>query len=285
MSDQSSVQSQELNILDQLNSLEPSKRTRVLRKIVAAAVGSIPWVGGFLAAMASFTDESGQMQVNALQRQWLEEHKRRLDQLGSELNALIFRLDSFGQSIADRLESDDYLAIIRKGFRIWDQADTEQKRAHVGRLLANAGATKLCDDDLVRLFLDWLELYHESHFQVIREIYQNPGVTRFEIWELIHGGFPREDSAEADLYRLLIRDLSTGGIIRQPRDTNERGQFLRKPRKRTPPGGQSATVESAFDDEKPYVLTNLGNQFVHYVFTEVVERIGEETRETDPSKS
>lgn len=46
----------------------------------------------------------------------------------------------------------------------------------------------------------------------------------------LYGQTPREDSAEADLFKLLIRDLSTGGVIRQERDVNQLGQFVRKDR-------------------------------------------------------
>src|SRR5207248_5270575 len=136
----------------------------------------------------------------------------------------------------------------------------------------NAGAIKLVPDDLIRLFAHWIEQYHETHFIVIKEIYRHPEITRGQIWDSIHGPRPREDSAEADLFRYLIRDLSTGGVIRQPRETNQAGQFLRKRR----PKGKfpvSITVESAFEDTKPYVLTGLGEQFVHYTMNEVVSRI------------
>jgi hypothetical protein len=34
-------------------------------------------------------------------------------------------------------------------------------------------------------------------------------------------------------------------------------------------------MESAFEDTKPYVLTELGKQFVHYTMNEVVTRIEE----------
>lgn len=33
-------------------------------------------------------------------------------------------------------------------------------------------------------------------------------------------------------------------------------------------------MESAFEDTKPYVLTELGKQFVHYVMEDVVPVIG-----------
>lgn len=134
--------------------------------------------------------------------------------------------------------------------------------------------TRLCSDDVLRLFIDWLDLYHEAHFAVIREIYKTPGSSRFLIWDAVYGELPREDSAEADLYRLLIRDLSTGGVIRQERETNQYGQFLRK---KTPKrkGPVSSTIESSFEETKPFFLTALGSQFVHYSMNEVVPRIGE----------
>ena len=70
------------------------------------------------------------------------------------------------------------------------------------------------------------------------------------MWDQIAGQRPREDSADADLYRKLIRDLSTGGVIRQSRDTTFDGQFLKhsRPKTRT----RSTTMESAFEDTKPY---------------------------------
>jgi len=40
-------------------------------------------------------------------------------------------------------------------------------------------------------------------------------------------------------------------------------------------------MESAFEDTKPYVLTGLGKQFVHYTMSEVVPRIGSDN---DPEK-
>ena len=81
-----------------------------------------------------------------------------------------------------------------------------------------------------------------------------------------------EDSAEADLFRLLIHDLSTGRVIRQHRETTLSGEFLKKPRTRTR-GRASATMKSAFDDEDPYVLSELGQQFVHFTMEDVVRRI------------
>lgn len=253
-----------------LAALEPTRRQRVLRKLVMAALGSVPWVGGILTAVQSYGEESGQLRTNLLQRQWLEEHREKFLNLTRDIAEILNRLQSIKAEIEDRLESDEYLVLVRKAFRVWDTADTEAKRAHVKRLVANAGASKLCPDDLIRLFLDWLALYHDAHFLVIREIYKQTSVSRADIWRSIHGDFPREDSAEADLFKLLIRDLSMGSVIRQQRETNYHGQFIKKtPAKHS----TSGVLKSAFDDDEQYELTELGKQFVHYVFTDVVPKI------------
>jgi hypothetical protein len=257
-----------------LEKAEPSRRKRIVEKFVLAALGSIPWVGGFLSAAASYKTEEGTLKQDSLQTEWLKEHQEKLNTLRSTLEDIQNRFEKLGTSIEERIQSTEYLNLVRKAFRIWDEADTQEKRRYVANAVTNSAGTRVCSDDVVRLFLDWLGLYHESYFAVIREVYQNPGSTRFEIYTALYGKTPREDSAEADLFKLLIRDLSTGGVIRQERDVNQVGQFVRKRPQRThSPAAQ--TLESAFEDTKPYVLTQLGKQFVHYTMNEVVTRIGE----------
>ena len=195
-----------------------------------------------------------------------------MKRLGETIYTIGQRFESLGEKIEERIQSDSYLDLVRKSFRTWDRADTDEKRKYVANLISNAAGTRLCSDDVVRLFIDWLNSYHEAHFSVIRKIYQEPGSTRYDIWTSIQGEIVREDSAEADLFKLLIRDLSTGGVIRQARETTDDGRFLKKPTSRkTQP---SRLLESAFEDTKPYILTELGKQFVHYTMTELVMRIG-----------
>jgi len=248
---------------------------RAFQKFILAALGSIPWVGGFVAAAVSLKTEEPGIRQNNLQNQWLEEHTKKMERLAVSLNEIAQRFDNLGEQIDDRIQSEEYLDVVRKAFRAWDRADTDEKRHLVANLVANAAGTQLSSDDVLRLFIDWLDTYHEAHFAVIREIYKNPGVTRYDIWISVKSELVREDSADADLYKMLIRDLSMGGVIRQARDTTEDGQFLRKPRPqhRRPP---SSTMESAFEDTKPFILTELGRQFVHYAMTEVVPRVGPE---------
>lgn len=256
----------------------PSNRSRLIEKFVLAALGSIPWVGGFISAAVSYKIEEGSFKTENLQNQWLNEHSRKIANLMKDLEDIVQRFEEIGSQIDERIQSEDYLALVRKAFRTWDQADTDEKRKYVKNVITNAAGTRLCSDDVIRLFVDWLNLYHEAHFAVIREIYKNPGTSRFEIWDALYGELPREDSAEADLYRLLFRDLSMGGVVRQERATNQQGQFLRK---KTPKrkGTLPPTMESAFEETKSYVLTGLGQQFVHYTMNEVVKRISADNPE------
>jgi hypothetical protein len=84
----------------------------------------------------------------------------------------------------------------------------------------------------------------------------------------------REDSAVADLFRLLFRDLSTGGIIRQHREVDYAGNFVRKtPARKTAPAFGLQATKSAFDDQENYELTQLGAQFVHYAMTDLPIKI------------
>jgi hypothetical protein len=261
------------HLREELAKTEPTRRRRIVEKFILAALGSIPWVGGFISAAASYKTEEGSVRQNSLQTQWLEEHQEKIEALYRTLAEIQDRFESLGSTIDERIQSEEYLTLVRKAFRVWDEADTEEKRRYVRNLVTNSAGTRVCSDDVVRLFLDWLSLYHETHFAVIREIFSNPGCTRFEIWTTLYGATPREDSAEADLFKLLIRDLSTGGVIRQERDVNQLGQFVRKTPRRVRAGQGPTTLESAFEDTKPYVLTELGRQFVHYTMNEVVMRI------------
>ena len=112
----------------------------------------------------------------------------------------------------------------------------------------------MCPDDLVRLFIQWIDYYHEAHFAVIRAVYKEPGSTRADIWESLHGEPVREDSAEADLFKLLMRHLSMGSVVHQHRATTGEGQFIRKQPTRTPRGTGSRVMKSAFDDGEQYEL-------------------------------
>jgi hypothetical protein len=76
---------------------------------------------------------------------------------------------------------------------------------------------------------------------------------------------------QSELSKLLFRDLSTGGLIRQHRETTYGRDFVakRSPTKTPTAKGQTKIMKSAFDEGGQYELTALGEQFVHYAMTDV----------------
>lgn len=251
------------------------RKRRISEKFVLAALSAVPWVGGFMAAAASIDSTEKDAAADDIRTRWLEEHQKKLHGLSETLNTINDRFENLGPDIDERIESPEYLSLVRQAFRTWDQAESDEKRKYVANLLSNCAGTRLSSDDVIRLFIKWINEFHESHFAVIREVYQNPGSTRFDIWGGIRGEgiLPRDDSADADLYKMLIRDLSTSGVVRQARDATEAGQWVRKraPRRRT---AASTVMKSAFDDNEQYVLTELGKQFVHYTLIATPARLG-----------
>lgn len=244
-------------------------------RFALAALGSIPWVGGLIAASAALQGDRAQGKVNQALEQWLTEHEARIRELFEGLQAVAKRVDSFGAEAQARMQDESYLTVVRKGFRVWDKCETKSKRNYVLLLLTNAAGTNLVEDDIVRLFLDWIDRYHDAHFGIIRAVFKNPGITRLGIWRTMgrDGTLPAENSSDADLFRMLIHDLSTGRVIRQERDFDGIGWLKKSMRGRhkAPP---SPYTKSSFDNEEPYELTELGKEFVRYVLQEAVTRLG-----------
>jgi hypothetical protein len=101
------------------------------------------------------------------------------------------------------------------------------------------------------------------------------------MWQTLYGTTVREDSPQADLFKLLVQDLSIGHIIRQHRETDYSGRFLKnRPQKGS---GSSAYMKSAFDDDKEYELTELGRWFVHYTMNEIVPKLTDGTEGPEQS--
>lgn len=247
--------------------------------------GAVPFVGGVFSAAAGYWSEQEQNRLNDFIKRWLGMMEDELREKQQTVAEIAMRLDLQDERIAERVRTEEYQSLVKKAFRDWAGAESYKKREFVRNILSNAAASDLTSDDVVRLFLDWLHSYSELHFLVIAEVYNNDGITRGQIWDRLRPARPREDSAEADLYKLLFHDLSTGHVIRQHRPTDASGKFIRQsaPKRR---GTASSTLKSAFDDEKGYELTALGRQFVHYAMTEVPPKLeyhkqGFETEKSD----
>lgn len=253
--------------------LKSGAGAKVARFALAFLSGLVPFVGGAIGGAGGYWSETENDRVKKVFAAWLKLQEDELREIWVTLSEVFMRLDLSDEQIAQRLESPEYLSLLRKAFRDWSAAESEEKRILIRNLLANAAATRICTDDILRIFIKWIEDYSEAHFAVIKAVYNHDGITREGIWEIIHGERVREDTAEADLFKLLIRDLSMGGLIRQHRTKDSSGNFIKERSQRKV--SISRTMVSAFDDDKEYELTELGKQFVHYTMNEIVPRISD----------
>jgi hypothetical protein len=240
-------------------------------RFALACLGSVPVAGGAIAGAGAAWSEKEQANWNDIFAAWLRLQEDEVREIGRTILEVFARLDTEDERIKARIESAEYLTILKKCFRDWSAAESEDKRVLVRNLLVHAASSAICTDDIVRLFIQWIDYYSEAHFKVIRSVYKNDGFTRYEIWLDIHGPTAPENSSEADLFKLLMHDLSTGHILRQQRETDYYGNFLKSPsRKRS---RATTILTSAFDNEKGYELTELGKQFVLYTMAEIVPRL------------
>jgi len=254
---------------------EGIKGATYIRGALQTVGGAIPVAGGLVSAVAGAWSEREQKRVNNFIEHWIRMLEDELKEKERTLLDIMQRLDLQDEKIAERVESKEFQSLMRKTFRDWAAVESEQKRKYIRNVLSNAATSTVNSDDVIRLFIDWISKYSEMHLQVVAAIYNNAGITRGEIWRKIGKGQVREDSADADLFKLLIRDISTGGVIRQHRNKDGDGNFLAKTpiTRNRQSRGEVRTMKSAFDEEEEYELTELGQQFVHYAMTEISIKI------------
>jgi hypothetical protein len=134
----------------ELAKTKPSRSRRIIEKFCLAALGSIPWIGGFLSAAAAYKAEESSIKENSLQTQWLEEHQAKIIALHDTLREIERRFEALGPAIDERIQSEEYLGLVRKAFRIWDESDTEEKRRYTANVVTNSAGTRVCSDDVIR---------------------------------------------------------------------------------------------------------------------------------------
>jgi hypothetical protein len=249
-------------------------KPKIIRAGMQAVGGIVPIAGGFISAAAGAWSEHEQDKVNNFFKSWIKMLEDEIREKEKTIIEIMMRLDVHDAEIAKRLESKGYQSLLKKTFREWSGAESEEKRTLIRNILSNAAAANFVSDDVIKMFIDWINTYSEMHFQVIGAVYNNNGITRGGIWKKIGKLSTREDTADADLYKLLIRDLSMGEIIRQHREVDYYGNYIKKPYVKS----DSKETVSAFDENEQYELTSLGRQFVHYAMTDLPIKIGYEAK-------
>jgi len=119
--------------------------------------GALPGVGGLVAGAAGAWSEKEQARFNRIFTTWLKLQEDEIKEIGQTIMEIMVRLDLNDPRIQARVESPEYLALLKKSFRDWSAAESEVKRRLIRDLLANAAATQVGSDDVVRMFIQWID--------------------------------------------------------------------------------------------------------------------------------
>lgn len=164
---------------------DDAKSAKIARGALQVVGGAVPFAGGILSAIAGAWSESEQERVNRFIEHWVRMLQDEIKEKEQTILEIMARLDLQDEEIAKRVESKEFQSLLKKTFRDWAGAESEEKRVYIRNILSNAAAARFTSDDVVRLFIDWVDQYSEMHFQVIGAIYNSSGITRGSIWTKI----------------------------------------------------------------------------------------------------
>ena len=157
--------------IDSIEDFERALQTRRGAKIarfILGVLGGVPLAGGVFGATSGAWSEADQERAKKIFRTWLQLHDDEMQEIAQTLAEVLVRLDLAEESISERVSSPEFLSLVKKCFRDWSAAESEEKRKLIRELLSNAASCSLCSDDVIRLFIEWIGKYSEAHFKVIR---------------------------------------------------------------------------------------------------------------------
>src|SRR3990167_2543291 len=106
----------EENIQNELEKSLSAGPNGVIR-FVLQCLGGIPTAGGIFGASAGAWSEYEQSRFNKMFNAWLKLQQDEIREIAKTLMEVMSRLDAASSEIQERLESPEYLGIIKKCFR------------------------------------------------------------------------------------------------------------------------------------------------------------------------
>ena len=144
---------------------EEGKAGRAARGALQIASGAVPLVGGILSAIAGAWSENEQAKVNRFFDQWVRMLEEEIREKEATVIEIMARLNLQDEKITARVESREFQSLVKKTFRDWAGAESEDKRVLIRNLLSNAAASTVSSDDVVRMFIDWIGQYSGTALQ------------------------------------------------------------------------------------------------------------------------
>src|SRR5688572_16237869 len=99
-------------------------------------------------------------------RAWMKMLEEELREKQRTILEIVARLDMHEEKIAERVRSPEYQSLMRKAFRNWAGTESRKKQEYIRNVLTNAASARIVSDDVVSLFIEWLQDYSELHFAV-----------------------------------------------------------------------------------------------------------------------
>src|SRR2546422_2043314 len=106
-------------------------------RFALACLGGIPGIGGVFGAGAGAWSEAEQEKFKKILAAWLRLQEEEIREIGKTLFEVMARVDTTDEKIRERVESPEYLSLVKECFRDWSAAESEEKRRMIRNLLAN----------------------------------------------------------------------------------------------------------------------------------------------------
>ncbi len=106
---------------------DDGKAGKAIRGALQVAGGAVPVVGGLLSAIAGAWSEREQAKVNKFFVQWVRMLEEEIREKEATVIEIMARLDLQNEKIAERVESREFQSLVKKTFRDWSGAESEDK--------------------------------------------------------------------------------------------------------------------------------------------------------------
>ena len=107
---------------------EGGKAAKISRGALQVIGGAVPFAGGVLSAIAGAWSEGEQEKVNRFFEHWVRMLQDELKEKQDTIIEIMARLDLQDEAISQRVESKEYQSLLKKTFREWSGAESEDKR-------------------------------------------------------------------------------------------------------------------------------------------------------------
>src|ERR1700722_2029002 len=99
-----------------------------IARFALACLGAIPVAGGVFSGAGGAWSEAEQAHFNKVFASWLKLQEDEVREIGITIAEILSRLDLNDEEVSKRIESPEYLKLIKKSFRDWSAAESEEKR-------------------------------------------------------------------------------------------------------------------------------------------------------------